>query len=60
MDFEKKYRGVSAWFGEQVIDIDWDIKSNSDFHKNIKKSIEELVNVKKDFFLKLYHCGSKV
>jgi hypothetical protein len=37
-------------FGDQVIDIDWDIKSNSDFHKNIKKSIEELVNAKKDFF----------
>jgi adenine-specific DNA-methyltransferase len=37
-------------FGEQVIDIDWDIKGNSDFQKKIKKSIEELVKAKKDFF----------
>ena len=37
-------------FGEQVIDIDWDIKGNSDFQKKIKKSIEELVDAKKDFF----------
>ena len=37
-------------FGEQVIDIDWDIKGNSDFQKKIKKSIEELVTAKKDFF----------
>ena len=37
-------------FGEQVIDIDWDIKGNSDFQKKIKKSIEELVQAKKDFF----------
>lgn len=37
-------------FGEQVIDIDWDIKGNSDFQKKIKKSIEDLVNAKKDFF----------
>ena len=33
-------------FGEQVIDIDWDIKANSDFQKKIKKSIEELVTAK--------------